>query len=285
MANATIRRWLGGAVLLALVGATAAAQGLGISGTIGVVPAVVNAGDPTMVTVTYLIRNDGGGTLFDVPIIITLVDPDTGDILATLNDIATLPGGGAYANLRLLPTAGLAPKTYLVVLEVILEGPLRLATATLQVISAPLDCTRAGPSVGELWPPNHKFVRVSVSGVTDAAGDPAAVTIDEVFQDEPTNAAGDANTCPDVAGTGTSEVRVRAERSGTRDGRVYHLRFTASDGRGGTCQAEVTVCVPHDQGDRPPCVDQGPLFNSAVCPAWGLAPDERPAVSRRPLER
>jgi len=265
MERATIRPWLAFAVALALVGVTAAAHGQGISGTIGVNPAVVSAGDTTMVT--YVVRNDGGGTLFDVPIIIMLVDPDTGDILATLNDIATLPAGGFFANFQLLSTAGLVPKTYLVTLEVNLEGRLGLATTTLQVVSAPLDCTRAGPSLGELWPPNHKFVKVSVTGVTDADGDPATVTIDAVFQDEPTNAAGDGNTCPDVAGTGTSEVRVRAERSGTREGRVYHLRFTASDGRGGTCQGEVTVCVPHDQGRRrPPCVDQGALFNSAVCP-------------------
>jgi hypothetical protein len=77
-------------------------------------------------------------------------------------------------------------------------------------------------------------------------------------------------------GTGTAAVSVRSERAGGGDGRVYHLGFTASDGRGGTCQGEVTVYVPHDQHnrdhaddddhDRESCGDQGPIYDSTVCP-------------------
>ena len=278
MANASTGRWLRSALLLAVVGAAppfaseSAAQVL--SGTIAVNPPVIHAGDAT--TVTYLVRNDSAGPFFDLAVVIRLVDPDTGETIVRLNDrIATLPPGGAFANLQPLPTAGLAPKTYLVILEAILEGPFRLATATLQVVSPSLDCTHAGPGIGQLWPPNHKFVAVSVGGVTAPGGGPVAVTISQVFQDEPTNALGDGNTCPDAAGMGTSTVRVRSERSGLRDGRVYHLQFTASDGGGATCQGEVTVCVPHDQGHGSACVDQGPLFNSALCPAGGSGRSER----------
>ncbi|HEX6865561.1 MAG TPA: hypothetical protein VF414_22225, partial [Thermoanaerobaculia bacterium] len=64
-------------------------------------------------------------------------------------------------------------------------------------------------------------------------------------------------------GVGTAEVRVRAERSGQLDGRVYHLFFKAEDGRGGECEGEVTVCVPHD--NKGACVDQGALHDSTVC--------------------
>ena len=90
-------------------------------------------------------------------------------------------------------------------------------------------------------------------------------TIVNVFQDEPANDIGDGATCPDASGTGTSTVRVRAERSGKRDGRVYHIRFQADDGRGGTCTGEVTVCVPHDRKPGATCVDEGALFDSTVC--------------------
>jgi hypothetical protein len=33
-----------------------------------------------------------------------------------------------------------------------------------------------------------------------------------------------------------------------------------------SCAGEVRVCVPHNQGDSPQCVDQGPLFDSGSCP-------------------
>jgi hypothetical protein len=54
---------------------------------------------------------------------------------------------------------------------------------------------------------------------------------------------------------------VRADRTGSGDGRVYHLAFAADDGRGGACTGTATVCVPHDQGRRT-CGDGGALFDS-----------------------
>jgi hypothetical protein len=56
-------------------------------------------------------------------------------------------------------------------------------------------------------------------------------------------------------------VQIRAERSGTGNGRAYRIAFSASDGRGGTCVGSVTVAVPHSQnGD--PAVDDGPIYDS-----------------------
>lgn len=270
MGKALTRDGRGRSVLRALIAAAAACVAVEgtafaqITATLTVNPPVVIAGEPA--TATYLVRNEGDGD-FVVPLVLSLIDPDTNDVLFSVNDTAILPPGGAYPNVQTIPTAGLAPKTYLVTLDMILEGTQRLATATLQVVEPSLDCTTAGPSVDELWPPNHKFRSVSVTGVTDATGNPATVVINEVFQDEPTNDVGDGNSCPDAMGMGTSEVRVRRERSGTLDGRIYHLRFSATDPGGASCVGEVTVCVPHDQGNKPQCVDQGPLFNSGVCEA------------------
>jgi hypothetical protein len=127
----------------------------------------------------------------------------------------------------------------------------------------PPDCTHALPSSPLVWPPNHKFKKVTVEGVTDPDGDPIAVTIDGISQDEPLNGAGDGNTCSDGFGTGTPNAFVRAERSGLGDGRVYRLDFTADDGQGGTCTGSVAVCVPHDRSrSRTQCVDGGALFDS-----------------------
>ncbi len=142
------------------------------------------------------------------------------------------------------------------------------ATASKDWVNAPPDCTNAAPSQSELWPPNHQFVPITITGVTDPEGDPITITIDSIFQDEPVTGTGQGagNTSPDGQGVGTSTAEVRAERNGNRqtpgNGRVYHITFTASDGQGGTCTATVTVCVPHDQRPGHVCIDEGPLFDS-----------------------
>jgi len=90
------------------------------------------------------------------------------------------------------------------------------------------------------------------------------ITFTGITQDEPVNARGDGNTCPD-ARIENGAASVRAERAGTSgapgNGRVYAIAFTASDGRGGECSGSVTVCVPRDQGQRV-CIDDGQKYNS-----------------------
>lgn len=128
------------------------------------------------------------------------------------------------------------------------------------------DCSAAAPSIDTLWPPNHKFVPVSVVGVTDPDGDEFVITIDSIMQDEPVDTFGDGTFAPDGQGVGTSLAEVRAERTGNPNvpgnGRVYHIGFTATDGFGGSCSGSVAVGVPHDVQDIP--VDDGPLYDSTT---------------------
>jgi hypothetical protein len=126
-------------------------------------------------------------------------------------------------------------------------------------------CDAAIPSTAELWPANHKYEDVTITGVTDPDGDPVTVSVTSVLQDEPVIGLGDGDTCPDAVGFGSDAVGLRRERSGLGDGRVYHVRFVADDGRGGMCEGEVAVCTPHDQERGGICVDQGPGFDSAMC--------------------
>ena len=49
----------------------------------------------------------------------------------------------------------------------------------------------------------------------------------------------------------------------TGNGRVYHIRFTATAGTL-SCNGDVTVGVPHDQGQRDTAIDDGPLYNSTT---------------------
>jgi hypothetical protein len=121
-------------------------------------------------------------------------------------------------------------------------------------------CTQAAPSVFELPKPAGYFIPVDVLGVTDPNGDAITIAITGVMQDEPTNGLGDGDTSPDALGIGTSTAQLRAERAGTGDGRVYHIGFTAADGRGGACTGTVRATVRHDQAH--PAVDGGALYDS-----------------------
>ena len=77
---------------------------------------------------------------------------------------------------------------------------------------------------------------------------------------------GDGNFAPDGGGLGTDTAWLRAERSGAKkvpgNGRVYHISFTADDGRGGSCSCEVLVGVPHDVKKLP--IDDGATFDSTA---------------------
>jgi hypothetical protein len=147
-----------------------------------------------------------------------------------------------------------------------LHGPIMYADAECCPVNQPPDCSGATASEAVLWPPNHKYHGISIDGVTDPDGDPVAITVTGITQDEPVNGRGDGNTCPDgqiVDG----QASVRAERTGTPgvpgNGRVYGISFTADDGKGGVCQGTVNVCVPHDKND-PTCFDDGQQYNSVL---------------------
>ncbi len=138
------------------------------------------------------------------------------------------------------------------------------ATVTLSInpVNDAPTCTDVTPDVTTLWPPNHQFVPITVSGATDIEGDTITVSVTSIFQDEPTNGTGDGDTSPDGQGIGSSTAEVRSERQGNSNGRYYHITVSASDGNGGTCSATVQVSVPKNQGKKGAAVDDGPLYDS-----------------------
>jgi predicted extracellular nuclease len=128
-------------------------------------------------------------------------------------------------------------------------------------LNAPPVCETAVASRVSLWPPNHRFVNISVLGVTDPDGDPVTITITSIMQDEAVNAPGSGNTSPDGQGVGTSIAKVRAERVDGGNGRVYHIYFMATDTQGNACSGEVLVSVPADQSGGS-AIDDGPIYDS-----------------------
>jgi large repetitive protein len=121
----------------------------------------------------------------------------------------------------------------------------------------PPDASHAYADVGVLWPPDHKMAQVHILGLDNPNHDP--VTIDSVYQDEPTNGLGDGDT-PIDAIISSDSVTLRAERSGTGNGRVYHVCFTVHDPEQDATGC-VTVSVPKSK-KTDVAGDGGSLYDS-----------------------
>jgi hypothetical protein len=106
-----------------------------------------------------------------------------------------------------------------------------------------------------LWPPFGQMVPVNVTvSATDLGGTPAC-TITRVASDEPVRRVFFGRPQPDWQITGPLSLRLRAERDGFGDGRVYTITVTCTDPSGNRSNATGTVLVPHDMrhwpGGRP----------------------------------
>jgi hypothetical protein len=128
----------------------------------------------------------------------------------------------------------------------------------------PPDCSNAFADPGMLWPPNHKFADIAITGVTDPDGDAVTLEVTRISQDEPLDELGDGNTEPDGAGVGTPTAQVRQERQGGENGRVYVIEFKAVDEHGDSCDGSVEVCVPHDKSKPETCVKDDPMYDSVT---------------------
>jgi hypothetical protein len=131
---------------------------------------------------------------------------------------------------------------------------------TVQSVDAPPDCTLAQASPDTLWPPNHKLLPVTITGLTDADNDPVTLTITSVRQDEPVIGSDQSDSSPDAVVQASSALLLRAERAGAGNGRVYHLTFRATDSYSGQCTGTVTVCVPRNPHGT--CSEGGVLYDS-----------------------
>lgn len=119
-------------------------------------------------------------------------------------------------------------------------------TEAMELNQAP-DCSQAVATPNRLWPVDHEFVAVQLSGVTDPDDHEISISAKCIVQDEPLNSTADGNTLLDGAGLHSDRPLVRAERAGNRDGRIYHIIFHATDSEGAVCSGQVAVSVPHSE--------------------------------------
>jgi hypothetical protein len=118
--------------------------------------------------------------------------------------------------------------------------------------------------VPPLVPPDHQYRRVTLDDCVESIADACEGPVDLASHaeitcctsDEPDNGPGDGNTVNDCVIVGPQAVDVRAERADRGNGRVYHIRYTVTDGVN-TGTRTCTVGVPLDPRSGRP-VDDGP---------------------------
>jgi uncharacterized protein len=100
-----------------------------------------------------------------------------------------------------------------------------------------------------LWPPNHQYqkVRATVDASDNWTADPT-VTLVSVTSNEPDNGEDDGNTVNDIVIVDDTTFKLRAERSGEGDGRVYTITYQVTDDCGNTAEGTATVTVPLSLG-------------------------------------
>jgi PKD domain len=160
----------------------------------------------------------------------------------------------------LVGSGGVTLEFQLVVSDGALTSDPHRVTIKILDINDPPACELAQATPDLLWPPNHKLVPVGIVNVSDPNNDQLAITITGVTQDEPVQGLDDGDTSPDAVLQGDKAL-LRAERSGTGNGRVYRVSFRAEDSLSGSCLGSVTVCVP--QARHPgTCSDDGQEYTS-----------------------
>ena len=101
-----------------------------------------------------------------------------------------------------------------------------------------------------LWPANHKYVTVSATVAGTDNADPAPQwQLVSVTSNEPDNGLGDGDTPEDIVIVDDNTFKLRAERSGTGEGRVYTITYLATDACGNTSTGTAIVTVPRDLGN------------------------------------
>jgi hypothetical protein len=120
-----------------------------------------------------------------------------------------------------------------------------------------------------LWPPNHDLVDVGMTlSVADNCTPAAQILVDVIVtsDESPDRSKGAGNFSPDAVVTGTHVnrvVRLRRERMGGSDGRVYLIRITATDQFNNSSLKVLRVGVPHSQGPALTCgFDSRPVIGS-----------------------
>jgi len=133
-------------------------------------------------------------------------------------------------------------------------------------------------TVMELWPPNHKYHTFELADCISATDNSVDGLMDvnlrgriiSIYSDEPEDSAigngnnGDGSTLDDMVIVDDHTVKLRAERHGGGNGRVYGITVEVSDLSGNSSTEVFYVGTPHDQGGSTTPVDDGPASGYVI---------------------
>ena len=146
------------------------------------------------------------------------------------------------------------------------------ATVTIHIADTEPPTISTSLAINSLWPPNHDMVNV---GFAFSATDNTSVASTDlaVFSDEDDVAPAGGEESPDAMNIASGTLRLRSERSGNGDGRVYLIRITATDGSSNTSRACLSVVVPKSKSAADvSSVNLQAQAARAQCAATGMPP-------------
>ncbi|MDA8082770.1 MAG: kelch repeat-containing protein [Nitrospiraceae bacterium] len=155
-------------------------------------------------------------------------DPDGDSVMLNQSPAGPYPLGNTLVTLTATDSNGGSSQC---------TGTVTVSDSTLPSITGLM----AEPNI--LWPPNHKMVNVTVNYAAADNCDQPACQISSVVSNEPISSS-------DYSIVDAHNVQLRAERSGTGNGRIYTLTINCADTSGNAFDQAVTVTVPHDQGKQ-----------------------------------
>ncbi|HEY1114071.1 MAG TPA: family 10 glycosylhydrolase [Chitinophagaceae bacterium] len=155
------------------------------------------------------------------------------------------------------------------------EGTCSFTITTLDTIAPVLSDITVNTPV--LFPPNHKMREVELAYTATDNCTPVTNTV-TVSSNEVVNSTGDGNTNPDWEVVNDHHVKLRAERSGTGEGRIYTIRVASTDAYGNTSTGTVTVSVPHN--NRPVTVTRAAAAKEALAGSLSAKALPNPTTGR-----
>jgi hypothetical protein len=143
-------------------------------------------------------------------------------------------------------------------------------------------CSVASPS---LWPPNHNLVNVGLSAsATDNCAGILPIAVNVFGDEDDETPTGDGNFSPDAKDIAVGTLRLRSERIGSADGRVYLDLETATDASGNSGHACCTVVVPRNPSPGAiALVNAQAAAAQAYCTANGTPPPDYFVIGDGPI--